>query len=137
MTDRAIVQSQVTFLYYDDLATATEFYERVLGLEMVEDQGWAKIFRTAGTAFVGLVDGKRGFRKPLADSAVLLTLAVNDTQVWYDHLIKHNVKILREPKESPEIQVRCFFIEDPGGYAIEIEQFLKPELQDVFHPAKG
>ena len=127
------VQSQITFLYYDDLAPIAQFYDEILGFELVEDQQWAKIYRTAGNAFVGLVDGKRGFRKPLADSAVLVTLAVDDVDAWYTHLKIHNVKILREPQTYAEIQVQCFFFEDPGGYAYEVQRFLKPELQPVFH----
>ncbi len=133
MTNSRMVQSQITFLYYDDLVPVVDFYERVLGFELVEDQQWAKIYRTTGNAFVGLVDGKRGFRKPLADSAVLVTLVVNDVLAWYAHLKARGVKILREPKVYEEIQVHCFFFEDPGGYAYEVEQFLKPELAQVFH----
>ena len=127
------IQSQITFLYYDDLALVVDFYERVLGFELVEDQQWAKIYRTTSSSFIGLVDGSRGFRKPLADSAVLVTLAVNDVPAWYEHLTAHNVKILREPTVHDDIQVHCFFFEDPGGYAYEVQQFLKPELADIFH----
>jgi hypothetical protein len=31
---------------------------------------------------------------------------------------------LTEVKEVEEIQVRGFFLEDPGGYALEIQRFL-------------
>lgn len=128
-----LIQSQVTFLYYDDLAPIAEFYQNILGLELVEDQQWAKIYKTSPTSFIGIVDGNRGFRKPKPESAVLCTFAVSDVMEWYEHLVAHNVKILREPNTYDEIQVQCFFFEDPGGYAFEVQKFLKPELSAIFH----
>ena len=133
MPNYMTAQSQVTFLYYDDLGPAVDFYENILEFELVEDQEWAKIYRTSSSSFIGLVDGTRGFRKPLANSAVLCTLVVDDVPGWYERLKARGVKILREPQVYEEIQVHCFFFEDPGGYAYEVEQFLKPELADVFH----
>lgn len=127
------IASQITFLYYQDLAAAQQFYEGVLGLEKVEDQGWAKIYRVSGTAFVGLVDEAHGSLKAQPENAVMLTLVVDDVPGWYERLKARGVKILRKPQVYEEIQVHCFFFEDPGGYAYEVEQFLKPELADVFH----
>ena len=129
------VQSQITFLYYVELEPAAHFYEDVLGLALVEDQGFARIYRTAPQAFIGLVAGDRGFHKPHPDSAVLITLAVDDVDGWYARLRARSVKVLRELATYDSIQVRCFFIEDPGGYAIEIQKFLNPTPQKVFHPA--
>lgn len=126
-------QSQITFLYYPDIQPIADFYTHTLDLELVEDQRWAKIFRVAGNAFIGIVDGARGFRRPLADSAVLLTLVVDDVPAWYQRLSDRGVKILREPQVHDDIQVHCFFFEDPGGYAFEVQQFLKPESIEVFH----
>lgn len=129
--DRTI-KSQITFLYYKDLAEPQRFYGEIMGFELVEDQGWAKIYRIGGNAFVGLVDETRGSRKVKEDSAVLLTLVVDDVPGWYAYLKSQGVKIVRELGQSDEIQVQYCFIEDPGGYMIEIERFLKPELADVF-----
>ena len=128
-------QSQITFLYYPDITPIAEFYENVLGFERVEDQQWAKIYRTTATggAFIGIVGGERGFRQPLANSAVLLTLVVDDVPAWYEKLKNHGVKILREPQLVDDIQIHCFFFEDPGGYAFEVQQFLNPKLASIFH----
>ncbi|MEM7119385.1 MAG: VOC family protein [Chloroflexota bacterium] len=129
--DRTI-KSQITFLYYKDLAEPQRFYGEIMGFELVEDQGWAKIYRIGGNAFVGLVDEAKGSRKVKEDSAVLLTLVVDDVPGWYEYLKSQGVKIVRELGQSDEIQVQYCFIEDPGGYMIEIERFLKPELANVF-----
>jgi predicted enzyme related to lactoylglutathione lyase len=127
------VQSQITFLYYRNLEPISRFYKEIMGFELVEDQGWAKIYRVSGNAFLGIVDEERGFHKAQEKSAVLITLAVADVFWWYDYLKGKGIKLLTDIRESEEIQVRCFFAEDPGGYAIEIEEFLKPEAARIFH----
>jgi predicted enzyme related to lactoylglutathione lyase len=124
--------SQITFLYYDDLAPIDRFYREIMGLDLVEDQGWAKIYRVSETSFVGIVDGTRGFHKTQEKNAVLVTLVADDVPGWYDHLKGLGVKMLTEVKEYEGIQVRGFFCEDPGGYSIEVQQFLNPEVARVF-----
>ncbi len=126
------IASQITFLYYKDLAAAQRFYEDVMGFALAEDQGWAKIYRVSGNAFVGLVDEKRGSLKAQENSAVMLTLVSNDVRGWYAYLQGKGVEFVREFGVSEEIQIEYFFIRDPGGYIIEIEKFLKPELANTF-----
>ena len=130
---RGSFQSQITFLYYMDLDAAIDFYGKVLGLELVEDQKWAKIYRVQGTAFLGVVSGEKGFHKPQAKNAVTVTLLVDDVPAWYAYLQSSGVKIVRELVTNDDIQVQCFFVEDPGGYAIEFQRFLRPDLVELFH----
>jgi lactoylglutathione lyase len=127
------VQSQITFLYYHDLQPVCKFYEEIMGFELIEDQRWAKIYRINGNAYLGIVDEERGFHKAQEKSAVLLTLVVDDVFWWYDYLKRKGVKILTELREMEDIQIRGFFLEDPGGYAIEVQQFLKPDVARIFH----
>lgn len=122
----------ITFFYYDDLEAPSRFYENVLGLELVDDQHWARIYRIQGSAYLGIVDGNRGFHQSQQDSAVLLTLVVRDVDAWHDRLVSQGVRIIRETETHDDIQVRCFFAEDPGGYAIEIQTFLKPSVAKEF-----
>ena len=126
------IASQITFLYYKDLNSAQHFYEEIMGFKLIEDQGWAKIYRITNGAFVGLVDETRGSLKVQENSAVMLTLVSNDVSGWYDYLKGQDVEFVRELGTSDEIQIEYFFIRDPGGYMIEIEKFLKPELADTF-----
>lgn len=127
------IQSQITFLYYNDLQSASDFYAGIMGFELVEDQTWAKIYRSAGGAFIGIVAGERGFHQPRQENSVLITLLVDDVAGWYAHLRDHAVRIVQEMEDRPDIGVRCFFLEDPGGYTLEIQRFLKPELAAIFH----
>ncbi len=126
------VQSQITFLYYRDLQPVSKFYQEIMGFELVEDQEWAKIYRIDGNAYLGIVDEERGFHKAQKKSAVLITWVVDDVLGWYDYLRRKGVRILTDLWEVEDIQVRGFFLEDPGGYAIEVQQFLKPEVARIF-----
>lgn len=127
------LQSQITFFYYADMSAAVEFYGEVLGLELVEDQEWAKIYRVQGTAFLGVVAGEKGFHQPQAMNAVLVTLLVDDVPAWYAYLQSKGVKMLTELMTKEDIQIQCFFAEDPGGYSIEFQRFLRPDLAEIFH----
>jgi predicted enzyme related to lactoylglutathione lyase len=127
------VQSQITFLYYRDLQPVSRFYQEIMGFGLVEDQGWAKIYRVNGYAYLGIVDEERGFHKAQKKNAVLITLVVDDVLGWYDYLKRKGVRMLTELREVEDIQVRGFFLEDPGGYAIEVQQFLKPDVARIFH----
>lgn len=122
----------ITFFYYDELAPAARFYGEVLGFALVEDQGWAKIYRVRDGAFVGIVDGARGSFRPQAHNAVLLTLVVDDVDGWHAHLTAHGVPFRSELEDRPAIGIRCFFVEDPGGYAVEIQQFTDPDTAARF-----
>ena len=127
------VRSQITFLYYEDLEPIAAFYGETLGLDLVEDQGWAKIYAAGERAFVGIVGGDKGFRRPQEENAVLVTLVVDDVDGWYAHLEAQGAKLLTPIKDVEDIQVRGFFLEDPGGYSLEIQQFLDPRTAAVFH----
>lgn len=113
----------ITFLYYEDLDTAVEFYEDNLGLELTVDQGWAKIFRVAEESYIGLVDGGVGYHKPSGDKPVMITLVVPDVDTWYEYLQEMDVETLTEPKDDEELNIRMFLLEDPEGYVIEIQKF--------------
>ena len=127
------VDSTITFLYYRELETISRFYEDVLGFELVEDQEWAKIYRTAGNAFLGIVAGDRGFHMPQEKSAVLITLVVSDVPGWYQRLKRQGVTLLTDLQDRHDIQICCFFFKDPGGYTYEVQQFLNPDLANTFH----
>lgn len=117
------VEGLITFLYYDDLEEAARFYEDVMGFEKTVDQGWAKIYRVAGEAHVGLVDGSRGYHRPSPSKPVMITVVVDDVDAWFRYLKGKGVKTLSEPRDHDEIGIRAFLLEDPEGYVIEIQKF--------------
>jgi predicted enzyme related to lactoylglutathione lyase len=128
-------QAQITFLYYREMEPAASFYEQVLGLERVVDQGWARIYRIGGNAYLGVVAGEKGFHQPQQENAVLISLVVDDASQWYNALRARGVKLLSGLQHKEDIGLRCFFLEDPGGYALEVQQFLEPRLAEIFSQA--
>jgi predicted enzyme related to lactoylglutathione lyase len=125
--------SQITFLYFTDMQPADDFFSGLLGLETVEEQSFARIYRVSEGAFVGAVSGERGFHRPQEKNAVLVTLLVNDIEVWFDKISAAGLKIVRPLMEHKDINIRCFFFEGPGGYSFEIQEFLDPRLREIFH----
>ena len=117
------VDGLITFLYYEDLEKVEEFYRDIMGFELVIDQRWAKIYKVAGRAHVGLVDGNTGYHKASPTKPVMITVVVHDVDQWYEHIQKLGVRTLTEPKDNEELGLRMFLLEDPEGYVIEIQKF--------------
>ena len=117
------VDGLITFLYYNDLEGAVRFYEDIMGFEKTVDQRWAKIYKAAGEAHVGLVDGSRGYHRPNPTKPVMITVVVDDVDAWFRYLKGKGVKTLSEPRDHDEIGIRAFLLEDPEGYVIEIQKF--------------
>jgi len=120
-------ESQISFLYYKDLKKAVKFYEEIFKFEKIVDQDWAKIYKTANGAHIGLVEETKGYLNWQEDKTVMITLVtkkLEDVDKWYEHLEKHDVKFLSKPHDIDEINIRGFLFEDPEGYVIEIQHFL-------------
>jgi len=121
-----IAKGSITFFYYENLARAAEFYEKVMGFQPVQDQRWAKIYRINDSSYMGCVDGSVGYHKPSEDKPVMLTVVVEDPDSWYTHLKEHGVETLNEPHDDEELNLRIFLLKDPEGYVIEIQKFYDP-----------
>jgi len=118
------VQATVLWLYYDDVPAALEFYERLLGVDLIVDQGWAKMLEVGPTGFVGLVDGARGLHQATLDKAVTVSFLTPDVEGWFSR-----VQALGLEFRTPEIgtesdRVSVFVAYDLEGYFLEWDTFL-------------
>lgn len=120
----------ITFFYYDDIEAVRPFYEDVLGLELVLDQGLARIYRIGGASYFGIVDGNRGHLRHQPRSAVLLTIVSEQVGEWHERLARLGVPGLTEIRTGRYCE--HFFFEDPAGYAIEIQRFHAPDVAALF-----
>lgn len=120
----------ITFFYYDDLAPISAFYENILGLELVLDQGVAKIYRIGQHSYFGIVDGTRGHLPAQPVSAVLLTIVDEDVHGWHQRLQALEVSGLSEIQRGNYCE--HFFFNDPAGYAVEIQRFHNPAIAQLF-----
>ena len=115
------VEGLITFLYYKDLAKAMHFYEEIMGFQLSIDQGWSKIYRITDGAYLGLVDERCGYHRASARKPVIVCFVVPDVDAWYRFLKEKGVDTLTEPKDSEELKIRAFMLQDPEGYVIEIQ----------------
>ncbi len=122
------VQAMVIWLYYRDLDRAQRFYEESIGLDLIVDQGWAKVYPASRAGFIGLVDGARGLHAATDEKAVTVALFTDDVDGWFEHMRGRPGFELRTPEILDESgRVRVFVGYDPEGYFLEWDTFLNVE----------
>ena len=122
--------SQVTFLNFCDLEAGKAFLQDVLGLEVVYDIGWAVVYGIAGKAFLGAVD-RAGSGRAQDRDAMLISLTTGEIEAWHDR-IAAKLPGVSPIREVPDAALASFFFTGPEGYRFEIQQFLLPQLQELF-----
>ncbi len=128
MTQRPSIEQQITFLYTRDLKTTAHFYETVIGLPLVLDQGGCRIYEVAGEAYVGFCERESAPEKP---QGILFTLVVPDVDKWYAYLVARGVPFDKTPALNETYGIYHCFARDPNGYVIEIQRFLDPTWRDT------
>jgi len=78
--------SSITWLYYKDMLEIQGFYEEVLGLKMVADQGWTKIYQVSKGGFIGLVDECRGMHTFSEEKAVTVSFLLEDLEGYFNYV---------------------------------------------------
>ena len=116
-------QASITWLYYRDVPVAMRFYEDVLGLMLTVDQGWAKVYQTSPTSFIGLVDETRGMHRASDTKPVAVAFVTADVDAWHAWLVSKGVKIRSVVADSKTLPIRGFTAYDPEGYTLEFETF--------------
>lgn len=117
------IDQQVTFLYTRDLAATARFYEQVLGLPLVLDQGSCRIYRVSGDAFLGFCQRETAPEQP---QGIIITFATRQVDAWHEHLAAQGIVFERPPALNPDYNIYHCFLRDPNGYLLEIQQFLDP-----------
>ena len=112
----------ITFLPTTDLAASREFYEHVLGLELVVDQLTCFIFRVTNTAFLGVCDKPR----TVGADGVITTFVTADVDGWCARVTAADWKLDSGPEHSPTYGIYHAFLTDPAGNRIEIQRFDDP-----------
>ena len=119
----------IVFLSYESLEPGERFYGELLGFPLVEDQGWAKVYRIHDTSYVGIVESKRASMPGALGEGTLLSIVVEDVDVWYERLkTEPSIEILNAPQMVGELPVYSFFLKDPAGYAVETQAFTEPQI---------
>ncbi|OPL18077.1 MAG: glyoxalase [Candidatus Aegiribacteria sp. MLS_C] len=123
---RTDLDSQIVFFYTRDLEATSRFYEDVIGLEMVLDQGGCRIFRTTGSSFLGFC----GSVDAGSSDGVVLTLVTEDVDGWFEELSARGGVFEKEPASNRDYHIYHCFLRDPNGYVIEIQRFEDPRWKN-------
>lgn len=110
---------QITFLYVDDLERAAGFYDQILGLTLVTDQGDCLIYAVADSAYLG-VCARPG---RVSAAGMIVTLVTDDVDGWHTHLSAAGVRCDTPPRNHPDYDIYQAFYRDPDGHVIEIQRF--------------
>jgi predicted enzyme related to lactoylglutathione lyase len=110
------VKRIVANLQFDDPAKARIFYEDLLGLDTVMDQGWIITFAADGASPPQVsvaTDGGSGTPLPA------ISIEVDDVDTVYDKAQKSGFEIVYPLSDEPW-GVRRFFVRDPTGNIVNI-----------------
>jgi len=126
------IRGLITWVYHKDIAGMQQFYENVLGLEMLIDQGWTKVYQVSTSGFIGLVDEKHGMHSFTENKGVTLSFWLQDLDGWFEYVNNNNSFKLRSLKveEGPEGKYRAFVGYGPEGYFLEFDRFYKHDDND-------
>jgi catechol 2,3-dioxygenase-like lactoylglutathione lyase family enzyme len=120
---RPSLEQQVTFLYTADLSQTAAFYETIMGLPLVLDQGSCRIYQVHEAAFLGFCQHIDAPRRP---EGVILTLVTQEVDQWAEYLHDKGVALEKPPTLYERFNIYHCFLRDPNGYLIEIQRFLDP-----------
>ncbi len=125
--------STITWLYHKDVLAMQNFYQDVLGLEMVADQGWTKIYQVSKTGFMAIVDEQRGMHKFSEKKAVNIGFILQDVDGWFSYVKKNKPFELRDSVLTPDAEqrYRAFVGYGPEGYYYEFDSFLVHEKNQL------
>ena len=121
------VQANIVWLYFKDVPAAQRFYGELLGLPLMVDQGFAKVYQVSPTSFVGLVDETQGLHRASEAKAVTLSFVTEQIDEWCQYLVGKGVKIRNPLASATRHPTRGFVALDPEGYFLEFERFLDHE----------
>lgn len=124
--EHSATEKLITFLYYVDLPRAMAFYENVMGLKLVIDQGWSKIYEVTSSGYIGLVDQARGSHRAHPVKPVQICMRVAGVDAWHRYLLDEGITITKGPRDVPDLKIRAFVFNDPEGYQIEIQSVMLP-----------
>ena len=113
----------ITWVYTQDLEGTCTFYAETLGLKQTRDEGVARIFQLSQSAFIGVCEDIDW--RVVEPKGGMLTIVTDNVDDWYARLSNSGVSCNGAPKKIEKFGIYAFIAEDPNGYLIEFQQFLK------------
>jgi predicted enzyme related to lactoylglutathione lyase len=114
--------SLVTFCQTPSLEETHAFYNGLLRLPMVLDQGRCRIYRVARDAYIGFCIAEM----PVINDGVMITLVTDEVDLWFQEIRNAGHHIIKPPALNTDYNIYHFFAIDPSGYTVEIQRFEDP-----------
>ena len=119
------IDSQITFLYVRDIQRSARFYQDILGLSLVLDQGNCRIYRILeDCAFLGICESEAVAADP---DSLIFTMVTSDVDGWYERIRSRGWTCEHAPRANDRFHIYHFFVRDPDGYLLEIQRFTTPD----------
>jgi catechol 2,3-dioxygenase-like lactoylglutathione lyase family enzyme len=115
------INALISWVYTEHLETTADFYARILGLECSRDEGSARIYRTAGGAFIGVCQAFAG--REVEPKGGMISILTDVGDAWYQRRLATGLSIDKPPHRLERFGIYSFFVRDPNGYVIEFQQF--------------
>ncbi len=128
---------KISFLYFDDLESACNFFENTLQLELTCDQGWSKIYRVCQGGYIGAVDRSRGACDATTRDCVLTSLVVKNHDEMVKRLESAGIEFSYKPHYSESLEIKSLMFVGPEGYMFEVEEFLSKDDKEAFYGEKS
>lgn len=124
---RPPIDRQITFLYAEEAELSWRFYEEVLELPLVQDQGMVRIYAVADGACLGVcrARGPRLSGDPRIAGGVMFTFVTSEVEAWHAFLVAKGLDV-PPPVFSAAHGITHFFFRDPAGYTLEVQRFERP-----------
>ena len=123
-TSEAPFESSVHFYYTDNLAETSTFWEELVGLPLVLDQGTCRIYRISPDGFLGFCE-KEGVST--AKDGVIITLVTEKVDEVVAKLRARGLVLEKEPAFNPTFNIYHAFFRDPNGLLVEVQRFEDPQ----------
>ena len=117
------ISGNVIWLYYRDISKAQKFYEENLGLKLLVDQGFAKVYASSSTCFIGLVDEAKGLHRFSSKKSVNIGFFTDELDGWYRYLMQKGLRMKDPLGNAEKGLVRAFVTYDSAGYYLEFDKF--------------
>ncbi len=111
-------------LFVQDLEACTEFYTRLMGMEIEWQPDADNCYLSSGNDNLALhrADEPHGAGQRL-DHIGFIIDDIEDVDTWHEHLVGHGVPIAQPPKTHRD-GARSFYFHDPDGTLVQL----------IYHP---
>ena len=116
-----MINLQLSWVYSSDLERSHRFYGEILGLDLLRDEGSARIYSVNDGAAIGVCEAFED--RVVQPGGGMISLVTDEVDAWYQRLSQAGAKTLGEPHHLEKFGIYTFFTEDPDGYKIEFQQF--------------